>query len=176
MEKESLNQLIKGQNVFFNTNSTKEVVFRVEQLKKLKSILESKENELYDAIYKDFKKSKFDAFTTELALVYLDIDEAVSKVQKWSKRKRVKTNLLNFPAKSYIYPEPLGTCLVIGAWNYPIQLSFAPVVAAIAAGNTIVLKPSEVPSETSNIIAEIVNSNFESSFFHVVEGGVEVTT
>src|SRR5690554_6266588 len=86
------------------------------------------------------------SFTNELALVYLDIDEAVSKVQKWSKRKRVRTNLLNFPAKSYIYPEPLGTCLVIGAWNYPIQLSFAPVVAAIAAGNTVVLKPSEVPS------------------------------
>ncbi len=176
MEKESLYQLIKGQNVFFNTNSTKEVVFRVEQLKKLKSILESKENELYDAIYKDFKKSKFDAFTTELALVYLDIDEAVSKVQKWSKRKRVKTNLLNFPAKSYIYPEPLGTCLVIGAWNYPIQLSFAPVVAAIAAGNTVILKPSEVPSATSEIIAEIVNNNFDKSFFHVVEGGVEITT
>lgn len=176
MEHEQITELIKAQNIFFNTNSTKEIKFRVKQLKQLKTALKSNEEKMYKAIYNDFKKSNFDAFTNELALVYLDIDEAVSKVQKWSKRKRVRTNLLNFPAKSYIYPEPLGTCLVIGAWNYPIQLSFAPVVAAIAAGNTVVLKPSEVPSETSNIIAEIVNSNFESSFFHVVEGGVEVTT
>ncbi|WP_107039356.1 aldehyde dehydrogenase family protein [Brumimicrobium mesophilum] len=176
MEKASLRQLIDDQNLLFSTNSTKEIGYRVTKLKKLKSLLKSKEEELYSAIHKDFKKSRFDTFTTELALLYLDIDEAVSKVQKWSKRKRVRTNWLNFPAKSYIYPEPLGTCLVIGAWNYPIQLSLAPVIAAIAAGNTVVLKPSEIPSGTSSIIADIVNSNFDKSFLHVVEGGVEVTT
>ncbi|HLW29764.1 MAG TPA: aldehyde dehydrogenase [Brumimicrobium sp.] len=176
MEQLQIEELVKAQNTFFNTNSTKEIKFRVNMLKKLKSALKENEEQMYKAIHNDFKKSTFDTLTNELALVYLDIDEAVSKVQKWSKRKRVKTNLLNFPAKSYIYPEPLGTCLVIGAWNYPIQLSFAPVVAAIAAGNTIVLKPSEVPSETSNIIAEIVNSNFKKEFFHAVEGGVEITT
>ncbi|WP_317045819.1 aldehyde dehydrogenase family protein [Brumimicrobium salinarum] len=176
MEKEELKQLIQDQNQFFNANATKEIGFRIQQLKQLKSLLKSNENELNEAIFSDFKKSKFDTFTNELALLYTDIDEAISKVQKWSKRKRVKTNLLNFPAKSYIYPEPLGTCLVIGAWNYPIQLSFAPVIAAIAAGNTVVLKPSEIPSATSNVIAKIVNENFSTSFFHVVEGGVSITT
>lgn len=175
MENTSLDQLIKDQNTFFNTNSTKEVGFRVQQLKKLKEAIKEQETTLNEAIYTDFKKSTFDTFTTELALLYSDIEEAVSKVQKWSKRKRVKTNLLNFPSKSYIYPEPLGTCLVIGAWNYPIQLSFAPVIAAIAAGNTVVLKPSEIPSKTSKVIAQIVNDNFKASFFHVVEGGVETT-
>src|SRR5690554_4686608 len=109
MDKESLQGVLKEQNVFFNTNSTKEIGFRVQKLKKLKSILKAKENELNEAIYKDFKKSVFDTFTNELAILYLDIDEAVAKVQKWSKRKRVKTNLVNFPAKSFIYPEPLGT-------------------------------------------------------------------
>ena len=176
MDKEILKRLIEEQNMLFNTNSTKDIDYRVQKLKKLKSILKSKENELNDAIYKDFKKSKFDTFTNEIALLYLDIDEAVSNVQKWSKRKRVRTNLLNFPAKSYIYSEPLGTCLVIGAWNYPIQLSFAPVIAAMVSGNTIVLKPSEIPSATSKVIAEIVNSNFDKSFFYVVEGGVETTS
>lgn len=176
MENTSLDQLIKDQNTFFNTNSTKEVGFRVQQLKNLKKAIKEQETALNEAIYTDFKKSTFDTFTTELALLYSDIEEAVSKVQKWSKRKRVKTNLLNFPSKSYIYPEPLGTCLVIGAWNYPIQLSFAPVIAAIAAGNTVVLKPSEIPSKTSKVIAQIVNDNFKASFFHVVEGGVETTT
>lgn len=176
MEQAHLKDLIKTQNVFFNTNATKEINFRVKKLKKLKSVLKENEPKIYEAIYKDFKKSEFDTFTNELALLYLDIDEAVSKVQKWSKRVRVRTNLINFPAKSFIYPEPLGTCLVIGAWNYPFQLSFAPVIAAIAAGNTVVLKPSEVPTETSRIIADLVNSNFEESFFHAVEGGVEITT
>src|SRR5690554_1622627 len=176
MEQSQLKDLIKAQHVYFNTNATKEINFRVKQLKKLKSVLKDNESKVYEAIYKDFKKSEFDTFTNELSLLYLDIDEAVSKVQKWSKRIRVRTNLLNFPAKSFIYPEPLGTCLVIGAWNYPIQLSFAPVIAAIAAGNTVVLKPSEVPSETSRIIAELVNSNFDQSFFCSVEGGVETTT
>src|SRR5690554_8092206 len=113
---------------------------------------------MYKAIYNDFKKSNFDAFTNELALVYLDIDEAVSKVQRWSKRKRVRTNLLNFPAKSYIYPERLETCVVIGAWNYPSQLPHAADVRPIAAGSSVVLKPSEVHCEASNIIAENVHS------------------
>src|SRR5690554_230555 len=176
MEEKHLIEIIERQRIFFNSNVTKEINFRIHALKKLKSVLLAYEKKVSQSVFNDFKKSEFDVFTNELALVYLDIDEAISKIQKWSKRKRVRTNLLNFPGKSYIYPEPLGVCLVIGAWNYPIQLSFAPVVAAIAAGNVVLLKPSEVTSETSNIIAEIVNSNFESSFFHVVEGGVEVTT
>jgi aldehyde dehydrogenase (NAD+) len=83
--------------------------------------------------------------------------------------------LVNFPAKSYVIPEPLGVSLVIGAWNYPYQLSFGPAIAAIAAGNTVVLKPSELPSETSRIIADIVNQNFDPSYFTVVEGGVTET-
>lgn len=82
-------------------------------MKQLKKVIKDNEDRLSEAIYTDFKKSKFDTFTNELALLYLDIDEAVAKVNKWSMRKRVGTNLINFPAKSYIYPEPLGTCLVI---------------------------------------------------------------
>lgn len=176
MEKQHLKEIIQSQNVYFNTNTTKDVNFRVKQLKKLKGVLEENEEKINKAIYSDFKKSVFDTFTSELAILYSDIDEAIKKVRRWSKRKRVGTNLLNFPGRSYIYPEPLGTCLVIGAWNYPYQLSFAPVIAAIAAGNTVVLKPSEIPSKTSRLIAEMVNFNFEEQYFHVIEGGVETTT
>jgi len=169
-------QLLLDQNLHFQTGVTKDVNFRKKQLKKLKSIIESHEEQMNEAIYADFKKSSFDTFSNELALVYLDINEAISKLAGWSRRKRVGTNLLNFPARSYIYPEPLGSCLIIGAWNYPFQLSFAPVVAAIASGNTIVLKPSEVPSNTSALIAKMINENFEKHVFHVVEGGVDETT
>lgn len=169
-------KIVNDQRTYFTTGATLNIETRKKHLKKLKSLLKAHEEDMMKAINKDFKKSSFDTFTNELALVYLDIDEAIHKLNSWAKRKRVKTNLLNFPARSYIYPEPLGTSLVVGAWNYPFQLSFAPVVAAIAAGNTVVLKPSEVPAETSKVIAGIVNGNFDPSFFHVIEGGVEETT
>src|SRR5690606_36011845 len=96
--------------------------------------------------------------------------------RKWSSKKRVATNLANLPAKSYIIPEPLGTSLIIGAWNYPYQLSLAPAIAAIAAGNTVILKPSELPINTSNAMAKLINENFDPGFFRVVEGGVAETT
>ena len=127
------------------------------------------------AIFADFSKSAFDNYSTELALLYAEIDHAIRKLPKWSAKKRVWTDLVNLPAKSYILPEPLGVTLVIGAWNYPYQLSFAPAIAAIAAGNTVVLKPSELPANTSKVMAEIVNSNFDPAFFHVVEGGINET-
>lgn len=171
-----MKELIDQQRAFFNTNRTKDTDFRIEQLQRLKTLLVSNQNRLNEAIYADFKKSPFETFTNEFGLVFLDIDEACSKLKKWSKRKRVRTNWVNFPAKSYIIPEPLGVSLVIGAWNYPYQLSFAPVIAAIAAGNTVILKPSELPSHTSRIMAELINSHFDPVFFHVIEGGITETT
>ena len=129
-----------------------------------------------EAIYADFGKSPFETFTNEFGLVFLDIDEACSKLKKWAKRKRVRTNWVNFPAKSYIIPEPLGVSLIIGAWNYPYQLSLAPAIAAIAAGNTVILKPSELPSNTSRILAELINNSFDPGFFRVIEGGIDETT
>jgi len=171
-----MKEIVQNQNLFFDKNATKSIAFRKEQLKKLDRVLRNNEKAIYESIYMDFKKSKFDVFSTELAMIYADISDALANLNSWSKRKRVRTNLVNFPAKSYIYPEPLGTVLVIGAWNYPFLLSIAPAVAAIAAGNTVVIKPSEVPARTSAVIADIINENFDASFFHVVEGGVDVTT
>ncbi len=171
-----MQQLIQQQRDFFNTNTTKSIAFRKQQLQKLYNIIKSNEQLLYDAIYKDFKKSEFETFTTELALIYSDIKEAKKKVGKWSKIKRKRTNLVNLPAKSYVIPEPLGVALVIGAWNYPYQLSFAPAIAAITAGCTVVLKPSEIPSNTSAAMAQIINNNFDANYFKVVEGGITETT
>ncbi len=171
-----MQQLIQQQRDFFNTNATKSIAFRKQQLQKLFDVIKSNEQLLYDAIYKDFKKSSFETFTSELALVYNDIKEAKRKVTKWARVKRKRTNLVNLPAKSYIIPEPLGVSLIIGAWNYPYQLSFAPVVSAIVAGCTVVLKPSEIPSNTSSAIAQIINNNFDARFFKVVEGGITETT
>ncbi|RFN57891.1 aldehyde dehydrogenase [Marixanthomonas ophiurae] len=171
-----MKQFVDQQKAFFNTQTTKNTSFRIKQLDTLQAVLKENETLLNEAIYTDFKKSEFDTYVSELALLYSDIKEAKRNIKKWSRRKRVSTNLLNFPANSYIIPEPLGVCLVIGAWNYPYQLSFAPVVAALAAGNTVILKPSELPSKTSEVMAKLVNGNFDPNVFKVIEGGVSETT
>lgn len=171
-----MRSIITEQRNYFNTHATKDVSFRIQQLKKLKKTLQANEPLLFEAIYSDFKKSPFDTLATELSLVYHDIDEACKKLFLWSRKKPVRTNLLNFPAKSYVIPEPLGVVLVIGAWNYPIQLSMAPMVAAMAAGCTVVLKPSELPARTSSVIKKIISESFSEAYIAVVEGGVPETT
>lgn len=174
--KQDFLQIVQNHQQFFNSNTTKSLAFRKKKLKKLKKILQENEELLFEAIYQDFKKSKYDTFSSELLILYKSIDSAISKMGQWARRKKVGTNILSLPGKSYIYPEPLGTVLVIGAWNYPYLLSWDPVIAAIAAGNTVVLKPSEIPSQTSKVIAKLVNENFNECFFSVIEGGVEETT
>ena len=170
-----MESIVMRQRVFFNTNVTKDIDFRKLQLKKLKKLLKENQDLLNKAIFDDFGKSYFDNYISELSLLYHDIDEAVKKVKKWAKVKKVRTNLLNQPAKSYIIPEPLGVCLVIGAWNYPYLLSIAPAIAAIAAGNTVILKPSELPMRTSNAMAKLINENFDPEIFKVIEGGIPET-
>lgn len=172
----NINEVIENQRLFFNTNQTKEISFRTEQLKKLNQLLFQYEAEMIDAIHQDFGKSEFDVYTTEFGILYSDISVALKNIKKWSKWKRVRTNMTNFPAKSYIVPEPFGVSLVIGAWNYPYQLSLAPVIAALAAGNTAILKPSELPKNTSQVMAKMINDNFDPRILKVVEGGVDITT
>jgi aldehyde dehydrogenase (NAD+) len=170
-----MQEIVNYQRAFFETGATYDIQFRIQQLTKLKAALKEDEPLLAEAIYADFKKSSFDNFSNELALLFLDIDEAIAKIKDWAKPKRVSTNLINLPGSSYIYPEPLGVCLVIGAWNYPFQLSFAPAIAAIAAGNTIIVKPSELAANSSKAIKELIARHFEPNFFTVVEGGVAET-
>lgn len=169
-------QLIANQVDFFNTQETKDIQFRLKALKKLKIVLQKNEDFLYQEIYKDFKKSAFETYATELGVIYHEIDLAIAKMKKWTRKKRVSTGIANLPGKSYIVPEPLGVTLIIGAWNYPYQLSFAPAVAAIAAGCTVILKPSEIAPHTASAMAKLVNDNFVSKYFAVVEGGVSETT
>lgn len=171
-----MENLVKNQLEYFNTNATKSVGFRIDQLKKLYSLLESNERLMEEAIYKDFGKSPFESFQTEFASVYEEIKVAIRDLDKWAAIKPAETNSRNEPAKSYIIPEPLGVSLVIGPWNYPYQLSLAPVVAAIAAGCTVILKPSELTENCSAIMAKLVRENFEARYFTVVEGGIAETT
>lgn len=169
-------EILQSQKTFFNSHKTKDLSFRKTQLKKLKNLIKKHENQLYEAIYKDFGKSEFETFGTEISFIYKDIDYYLKNLNSLAKPKKVKTNIVNQLGSSKIYREPLGNCLVIGAWNYPYQLTLTPVVAAIAAGNTCIIKPSELPENTMKAMARLINENFDSAFLYVVEGGVEETT
>lgn len=176
LNRNTMNTVFQNQIIFFNSNQSKSIDFRKQQLTKLKKVLKANEELLFEAIYLDFKKAKFETYTTELSLLYTEINTALSKLTSWSKKQKVSTNFANFPASSYIIPEPLGTVLIIGAWNYPYQLSIAPAIAALAAGNTVILKPSEIAAHSSAIMAKIINESFDVCVFFVQEGGVPETT
>src|SRR6266851_2291661 len=171
-----MNNLVTLQRNFFNSNATKPIEFRIAQLQKLKTVLESNEDRLQEAIYKDYGKRIFDTFLTELFVVYDELKTAIRDLQEWAQIKHVNTNRLYAPAKSYIIPEPLGVSLIIGPWNYPYQLSLGPVVAAIAAGCTVVLKPSELTVNSSALVAKLITDNFDREYFAVVEGAIPETT
>ena len=168
--------IFNNQRDFYKSHQTKDISFRKENLIKLQKILKSNEERLYQAIYKDFRKSKFDTYANELSIIYAEIKYFLKNIERLSNPQKVKTNLANVPGKSYIYKEPLGCALVIGAWNYPYQLTLAPIVSAIAAGNTCMIKPSELPENTMRLMAELINNNFPSNYLYVVEGGIPETT
>ncbi len=169
-------ELLLKQRNYFNSNSTKDIGFRLDILKKLKLLLKSHEPEMFEAIYSDFNKSEYDTYTTELSFLYIELDLTIKKLKQWAKQKRVKMNLANFPGSCYLLPEPLGVCLIIGPWNYPYLLALSPLISAIAAGNTVIIKPSEIPKATSTVMAKLINENFPPELMRVVEGGIDKTT
>ena len=169
-------KILADQRTFFNSQKTKSIKFRKMYLEKLRDLIIKNEELLYAAIYKDFGKSRFDTYTTEISFILKDIDFYLKNLNSLSTPKKVKTNLANQLGTSKIHSEPLGCTLVIGAWNYPYQLSLSPMIAALAAGNTCIVKPSEVAEHTMKAMAKIINENFPKEYLFVVEGGVEEIT
>jgi aldehyde dehydrogenase (NAD+) len=169
-------EVIEQQRERFRSNGTRPISSRISQLQKLKAILKQNESVLCEAIQLDFGKSGFETYMTELALIHGEINLAVRKLPTWSRKKRMPTNLANFPAESFVIPEPYGCALVIGSWNYPYQLSLIPAVSAIAAGCTVMVKPSELAANASRAVARLVNGAMDPSLLHVVEGGAHETT
>lgn len=167
--------LFDRQKTYFKSGATKSVEFRIHQLKTLKKIIAEHEEEFMDAIRRDFKKSEFEVYATELGLLQHEIGYTLKNLKKWVKRKRVSQELVNFPSSNYTMHEPYGSVLIIAPWNYPIQLALMPVIGAIAAGNTVVIKPSEITSHTSSVLYRILGKWFKEEFIAVVEGGAEIT-
>ena len=173
---ETLREKIDKQREYFSTGETKDINFRIEKLKKLRDVLKSEEEKVFEALKKDLMKSSFESYVTEVAMVYDEINMHIKNIKKWSKKRRVKTPLVQFPAKSFIQLEPYGVVLIIGPFNYPFMLTMDPLIGAIAAGNTAVIKPSESAPETSKILKEILEKVFDEKYvLHVnPERGKEV--
>jgi aldehyde dehydrogenase (NAD+) len=152
-----------------------DIGYRKETLKKLLYNIQKSEDLIVKALYDDFKKPEFEAVLTETNYVISDLKDTIKNIYKWSGRKRVFPSILNFPSTDYIYKEPYGNVLVIAPWNYPFQLALCPLIAAVAAGNRVVLKPSELTPNTSAIIAKIIEKTFHINHVEVHEGGVEIS-
>ncbi|MBS1759554.1 MAG: aldehyde dehydrogenase [Bacteroidetes bacterium] len=155
---------------YFESSTTKDYFFRRQQLKKLKASILKYEDELYTALYQDLKKSKEETWVTETGMVLAELNVAIQKLGSWMLPQRVATNFLNFPSSSRIVAEPLGVVLIIGPWNYPFQLLINPLIGAIAAGNCVVLKPSEFAPATDAVMKKIIEEIFPSQYILYVQG------
>ncbi len=173
---DSISNIISSQKAFFNSQKTKSVATRLIYLKALKNEIISKEQAIYDALNKDFKKPEFETFLSEFGLIMSQLNLAIKNLKKWSKPKRVKSSILTFPSKDYIYKEPYGNVLVIAPWNYPFLLALEPVIMAIAAGNTVILKPSELTKHTSQLITDILTTVFPEAYAKSIQGNANVAT
>lgn len=155
---------------FFSTGATKAYAYRKEQLKKLKATIEKHEQEIYAALHTDLKKSPEECWVTENGLVLGELNTSISYLKKWMEPESKHTNLLNFPSSSYVLKEPLGVVLIIAPWNYPFNLLIAPLIGAIAAGNCVVLKPSEHAPATAAVMKKMIEAVFPKEYILYTEG------
>lgn len=169
MQMNLVNKLLAQRN-YFETGVTKGYEFRKQQLLKLRVVANKHELEIFDALYTDLKKSKEESWVTENGFFMVELNNAIKKLHKWMKTKRVNTNLTNLPSKSLIIPEPLGVVLIISPWNYPFNLLFTPLIGAIAAGNCVVLKSSEFAPATSAVIKKMIQQTFDEEYILFTEG------
>ena len=167
---------IENQENYFKIGKTLHISKRKKLLRNLKKEILSNEDKIFRALNDDLRKSNYETYLTEIGILISEIDLFLSNLEKWAKPKKVKSSLLSFPSSDYIYSEPYGKVLVISPWNYPFQLAILPVMSAVAAGNTVVLKPSEHAPHTSKLVKEIVESVFEKSHVLVIEGAAETAS
>ena len=172
----SLNTIIDNQISYFSSKKTIDVNFRIQKLKDLLNEIKLNEKKIELALFNDLGKSKGESYLTEIHFVYSEIKIALRNIKKWTRRKAIRSTLLNFPSSDYIIAEPYGNTLHISPWNYPFQLSIAPLIGAIASGNTIILKPSEYSLHTSIVLEKIISSVFDPGHVKVINGDVETAT
>lgn len=163
------------QQTFFKKGFTKEIAYRVDALKKFKKVIIANEKLIYEALAADLGKSTYEAFLTEYNVIITELDTFIKKTKGWSKPRFVLPSVLNFPSRDRQYPEPYGNVLIISPWNYPFQLALAPLIGAVAAGNTVVLKPSEFSSATSQLLERLIAETFDPAHVSAQLGDADVS-
>ncbi|MCJ7448640.1 MAG: aldehyde dehydrogenase family protein [Bacteroidales bacterium] len=174
MEKEEISLILDNQKKFFASGKTLDISYRLETLKKLRSLIIQNEKEIKDALWKDFHKPEFEVIATESRFVIKEINLAIRKLRKWAKPKKVRTPIIHFIARSYITSQPYGQVFVLSPWNYPIQLSFLPMVGALAAGNCVVLKVSRHVTHITAVMEKILG-NFPRELITMINGDHSVS-
>lgn len=171
---EKIAKIVAGQKAFFHSGKTLDIEYRISALKRLKSALQRWQEPLTKALWADLHKSYEEAYLTELSIVLGEIDNHIHHLKEWASPKRCSTPLKMFPSRSKIISEPLGCSLIIAPWNYPVQLLLNPLVGAISAGCTAILKPSPYVESVSKVIEQLVAENFDEEYIAVVQGNREV--
>lgn len=151
-----------------------DIKYRKESLKKLLHVITKHEDAIIKALYDDFKKPAFEAVLTETNYVISDLKETIKNIDSWAKPKRVSASFLNFPSSDFIYSEPYGNVLILSPWNYPFQLAMCPLVAAVAAGNSVTLKPSELTPNTAAILSKIIRETFDIKHVEAITGDATI--
>jgi len=164
-------ETIESQRRFFLSQKTKDVKFRIENLKKLKKAILKYEGDIFEALKMDLNKTKFEAFATEIGFVLEEISHHIKHLQKWMKPVKVRTDLVNFGSRSYVLHEPFGVVLIMSPWNYPFQLLMDPLVGAISAGNCAVLKPANYSRHVTEVIVRMIGETFNREYISVFTGG-----
>ena len=160
----------RSQSAFFRSGVTRPYEFRRRQLKRLMESIQKNEGMVIEALYKDLRKSEFEAFGTEIGILYKEIRHTLKNLRSWMSPKKVPTPVLLFPSTSRIIPDPLGVVLIIGPWNYPFHLAINPLIGAIAGGNTAFVKPSEQAPHTAEVVEKILSETFEEDYVAVFQG------
>ena len=175
---EDINLIFKNQKEFFESGKTINVDYRIKNLKKLNDIIKKNEDKILRELKKDLGKSNFEGYVTEVGILYDDINFHIKNVKKWSSEEKRKSPIVYYPSKSYIYKEPYGVTLIIGPFNYPFQLVIAPLIGAISAGNTAIIKPSENSRNIALLLEKLINENFPEEYLRVVNplGGKETVS
>ncbi len=173
MTKDQMREIIARHRAFFSSGRTKDLSFRREQLRVLRKALVDNEAVILNALRQDLGKPALEAFGGDIAVVLNEIDDALRHLRRWARPRRVRTPLAFLPARCAVLPEPYGVALIIGAWNFPVQLLIGPLVAAMAAGNCAVLKPPVASPHTTRIMTGIIRDRFDPAYLSVVEGGAE---
>ncbi|MDO5028596.1 MAG: aldehyde dehydrogenase [Bacillota bacterium] len=168
-----IESVLNKQKEFFKKDKTKSIAFRKEALKKLRKAIMDNEDKIMEALYKDLGKSRSESYMSEIAIIYSEINSALKNLHKWAKAKRVGQDLASFPARNYVYSEPYGSVLIMAPWNYPFHLTLAPLVAAIGAGNCVIIKGSGSSPFSTQLIKEIMDQTFNQEYIYCIEPGTD---